>query len=135
MNTTTLRAALVCDWAPAIETTARTIAAVITAVYVAGLLAGTWLHRLNDTLARLAVAPAPAIPSAEPSRIPAQLPPLPAVTLACAAAPEPRRPVAVAAPPLEQLTVAQLRSLARTRGHRGARVRDARRCDLLLLLA
>lgn len=133
--TTTLRGALACDWAPALEATARAIAAVIATCYVAGLMAGAWLHRLNDHLAQVAAGRRPAVPPVEPARNPCQLPPLPAVALPCAPAPAPRRPAAVAAPALDQLTVAQLRSLARTRGHRGSHVRDARRCDLLHMLA
>lgn len=82
-------------------------------------------------------APATAAP---PVKAAASITPLPAarfvpeprpVAMACAPA---RPPAAVAAPPLDGLTVAQLRTLARSRGHRGAKVRDARRADLLLML-
>lgn len=39
------------DWSPAIRTTVYAIAAAATAAYVAGLLTGRWVHRLNDQLA------------------------------------------------------------------------------------
>ena len=85
----------------------------------------------------LGLAPRPAAP---PVKAAASITPLPAarfvpeprpVAMACAPV---RPPAAVAAPPLDGLTVAQLRTLARSRGHRGAKVRDARRADLLLML-
>lgn len=81
-----------------------------------------------------APAPAPApfhrpIPLLPPLPV---LPALPPVAMACAPA---HRPTAIAAPPLATMTVTQLRTLARSRGHRGARIRNARRIELLQLLA
>lgn len=83
-----------------------------------------------------AVAPAPApVQRPTPTLRPVPLrPALPPVAMACAPAHRPAPVAAVAAPPLAGLTVAQLRTLARSRGHRGAKVRDARRADLLQLL-
>lgn len=59
---TTIHRLIVDDWAPHIEKTVRLIAVPIAAVYVAGLMFGTWLHQLNDAIAALTAphqAPAP----------------------------------------------------------------------------
>lgn len=53
LNLTTARTIAASDWGPAIERTARALAAVIVAVYVAGYTIGATLHRANDGLARL----------------------------------------------------------------------------------
>lgn len=78
-------------------------------------------------------APVPVLAAASITPLPAArfVPEPRPVAMACAPT---RPPAAVAAPPLDGLTVAQLRTLARSRGHRGAKVRDARRADLLLML-
>lgn len=59
------------DWAPHIETAVRAFAAAITAVYVAGYMVGTWIHRLNDALCALLVRKPQQPPSigAEPPSI------------------------------------------------------------------
>lgn len=105
------------------------------------------LHRRILGLDTTAPAPAPAAAPEPPSPAPAPapyhrpipllpplpvLPALPPVAMACAPA---HRPTAIAAPPLATMTVTQLRTLARSRGHRGARIRNARRIELLQLLA
>lgn len=74
--------------------------------------------------------PAPRAAAPQPVAPPAPLPQRPAVVLACAAA-----PVAIAAPPLEGLTVAQLRKLARAAGLPRALSHSGRRADLLAALA
>lgn len=90
------------------------------------------------TVARLLLVPAlalllvalgwrPAAPQPEPI---APLPQAPALALACA--PE---PVAIAAPPLERLTVAELRRLARVAGLPRTLSRSGRRAQLLEALA
>ena len=84
MNRTTLRGALLSDWGPAIETTIRGIAAVAVAVYTAGLMIGTWLHRLNDWMAHQWAARV--IRSADPSTHPPDLS-MPLALLPAAAAP------------------------------------------------
>ena len=93
------------DWGPAIETTVRAIAAAAVAVYVAGLMVGTWLHRLNDRLARLWVRPEPAAPGAEPEC----LPPAPAPAV---------HPLAALADTLQAQPVAALRRKAGVRSKR-----------------
>ena len=87
------------------------------------------LAAVHCRLLRLAPAPAP-VPSIVRAGRPVLLQPAPLV-MACAAAPQ---PAAIAPPSFDGLTVHQLRTLARSRGHRGAKVRDARRADLLLML-
>ena len=53
------------DWAPHIETAVRAFAAAVTAVYVAGYMVGTWIHRLNDALCALLVRKPQQPPSIE----------------------------------------------------------------------
>ena len=65
MNTTTIKAALAADWGPAIEAAVRAIAAIAAWVYVLGLGFGTWIHRMNDSLAALFTPPDP--PTAPPA--------------------------------------------------------------------
>lgn len=107
MNRTTIRAALLSDWAPTIENTARTLAAVAVWVYVAGLAFGTWLHRLNDQLAR----------HRPPAPTPRSLPVPPAA-----------HPLALLAAELEALPATTLRRLA------GVRSKRARKAELVALL-
>jgi hypothetical protein len=62
MNITTATAAQIAradaaSWGRALERAARTAAAVLVAVYTAGLLLGAWLHRLNEALAAAASKP------------------------------------------------------------------------------
>lgn len=81
------------------------------------------------TLAGWRPAPRVAAPRAaapQPVAPPAPLPQAAAVVLACAAA-----PVTIAAPPLEGLTVAQLRKLARAAGLPRALSHSGRRAQLL----
>lgn len=84
------------------------------------------------TLAGWRPAPRSAAPQPQPVAPAAAepLPPAPAVLLACA--PE---PVAIAAPPLEGLTVAQLRKLARAAGLPRSLSHAGRRAQLLAALA
>lgn len=103
-----------------------------------------WALGLTRTTAPApAAAPEPPAPAPAPAPAPFHrpipllpplpvLPALPPVAMACAPA---HRPAAIAAPPLATMTVTQLRTLARSRGHRGARIRNARRIELLQLLA
>lgn len=79
--------------------------------------------------ARPGASEAPPAPIAA-SEAAAPLPPAAAVVLACA--PE---PVAIAAPPLERLTVAELRRLARAAGLPRSLSRSGRRAQLLEALA
>ena len=121
-------------WGRALETTTRSAAAVLVAVYTAGLVVGAWVHRLSDALAALAsgrtrtTAPqrATQAPGARRSHRPAPMPAKPTQ------APSERRQAAPAA--LDGLTVRQLRQLAREAGHR-ALARSGRRADLLQALA
>jgi hypothetical protein len=63
----TVKSLILTDWAPHIEKTVRLIAVPIAAVYVAGYMAGQWLHQLNDALTTLATArPQPPAPIAQP---------------------------------------------------------------------
>ena len=64
------------DWAPHIEAAARAFAAAATAVYVAGYMVGTCIHRLNDALCALLVRKPQQPPSigAEPPSIGAEPP-------------------------------------------------------------
>ena len=113
MNRTTLRGALLTDWGPVIEITIRSISAVAVACYVAGLMVGTWVHRLNDRLARHWVCwwcqTEPAAPGGEPECLPA----------AAAAALAPAvHPLATLADALQSQPVAALRTLAGVRSKR-----------------
>ena len=79
------------DWGPALHHAARSIAAILVAVYAAGFTAGAWIHHLNDTIAAmLRPAPAPVAPPA-------------------------MHPLAALAAELEQLTVKELQALVGTR--------------------
>jgi hypothetical protein len=113
MHTATATAARIAradtaSWGRAMAAAARSAAAVLVAVYAAGLVLGAWVHQLNAALAAMAsrshrtAQPA----SAAPQR------PLPAV----------------------DRTVRELRQLARQAGHR-ALARRGRRADLLQALA
>jgi hypothetical protein len=97
------------DWGPAIEAAVRAIAAAAVACYVAGLMVGTWLHRLNDRFSRhwveLWVRPEPAAPGAEPACLPHA--PAPAV-----------HPLAILADTLQTQPVAALRRKAGVRSKR-----------------
>lgn len=122
------------SWGRALEATARTTAAVLVAVYAAGLVLGAWVHRLSGALGAIASRrhrpaapqrPAEA-PAARRAHRPAPMPAKPAQRRS-------ERPQA-APVPLEGLTVRQLRQLARQAGHR-ALARNGRREALLLALA
>ena len=101
------------DWGPATEATIRAIAAAAVACYVAGLMVGTWLHRLNDRLARV-------VRSADPSTDPAEvsIPVAPAV-----------HPLAILADDLQSQPVAALR---RKSGVRSKRYRKAELAAMLV---
>jgi hypothetical protein len=45
------------SWGRALERATRTAAAALVAIYIAGLLLGVWLHRLNEALAAAASKP------------------------------------------------------------------------------
>jgi heme A synthase len=123
MTTTTLRAA-VCvaraDWGPAIKTTARAVAAIAVACYVAGYMLGAWVHRTSAALACYWVGwwrqSEPATPGADPGCLP-PAPITPAV-----------HPLAAIAGDLQSLPAARLRGLTGTRSKR------ARKADLAALL-
>jgi len=139
-NIKQLHAATLADWGPVIETATRRIAAVLVAVYVAGYVAGTWLHRLNDRLSRAYVA---FLGLSEPTVTATQRP-----AEAPVSAPEPVQwavcyglrsdlPAAVAPPSLDRLTVAELRKMARAAGHKtagGRRIAQAAKSALLEIL-
>jgi hypothetical protein len=114
MHTATATAARIAradaaSWGQAMAAAARSAAAVLVAVYAAGLVLGAWVHQLNAALAAMA------------SRWHRTAQPAPAA---------PQRP----APAVDRLTVRELRQLARQAGHR-ALARSGRRADLLQALA
>jgi len=51
--TITMKQALTSDWGPTLYLWTAQLAEIIVAVYVAGLIFGAWLHRLNDRIARM----------------------------------------------------------------------------------
>jgi hypothetical protein len=103
------------------ETTIRAIASAAVACYVAGLMVGTWVHRLNDRLARHWVCwwcqTEPAAPGGEPECLPAAPAPAPAV-----------HPLATLADTLQSQPVAALRRLA------GVRSKCYRKAELAAML-
>ena len=111
-------------WGQTLETTARSAAAVLVAVYVAGLVLGAWVHRLNGALGAIASRPhrpaLPQQPAAAPARRRSHRP-----------APMPAK---AAEESLQLLTVRQLRQLAREAGHKGL-ARNGRRAELLAAFA
>jgi hypothetical protein len=118
MHTATATAARIAradaaSWGQALATTARHAAAVLVAVYAAGLVFGALVHRLSEALAAIASS------SHQPAR------------QAAHQAPAERQRAAVA---VDRLTVRELRQLARQAGHR-ALARSGRRADLLQVLA
>lgn len=142
----------VSDWAPACERIARFLAVAIVATYAAGYAAGRILHRWNDRLAAIASGRQPQAITPRPAPVPAPLAALrhhvtgaiqrsEAVAITeirqpQAAATIASRPATIQPPPLDTLTVAQLRSVARQRlGSAarigGRRIAQARRADLL----
>lgn len=54
------------DWGPAIRTTARSVAPVAVACYVAGYMLGAWVHRNSAALARYWVATSAGSSAAKP---------------------------------------------------------------------
>jgi len=48
-----MKHALTSDWGPTFYLWAAQLAEIIVAVYVAGLMLGAWLHRLNNRIARM----------------------------------------------------------------------------------
>jgi len=102
-------------WGQTLEAGARSTAAVLAAVYAAGLVLGTWVHRLSEALAALARRPHLTTPQQRATAPPAQCQP-------------------ATASALDRLTVHQLRQLARGAGHR-ALARNGRRAQLLEALA
>ena len=114
MHTATATAARIAradaaSWGQAMANTARHAAAVLVAVYAAGLVFGAWVHRLSEALAAIASS----------SHQPAHQAPA-----------EPQR----AAAAMDRLTVRELRQLARQAGH-SALARSGRRADLLQALS
>ena len=100
------------DWSPALRSTAHSIAAAVVAVYVAGYLLGAVIHAASDRLAGVRPAPSRTVLQFQSAaRIPTTLP-------------------TISAPPLETLTVVQLRKLARQAGYKGL-ARSGRRVQLL----
>jgi hypothetical protein len=104
MNSTTLRAALLSDWGPAIKTTARAVAAAAVACYVAGYMLGAWLHRTSAALARYWVGL-----WVRPGADPGCLPPAPAPAV---------HPLAILADTLQAQPVTTLRRTAGVRSKR-----------------
>lgn len=123
------------DWAPACERAARLLAVAIVATYAAGYAVGRILHRWNDRLAAIASGRQPQAITPRPAPIPAVI-----IRQPQAAATISTRPAAIQSPPLDALTVSQLRSVARQRlGSAarigGRRIAQARRAELLGALA
>jgi hypothetical protein len=104
------------DWSPAIEATVRAIAAAAVACYVAGLMVGTWLHRLNDRLARHWVG------------LTCQTPEIPVFETEPAAPAPAVHPLAILADTLQAQPVAALRRKA------GVRSKRYRKADLAAML-
>jgi len=48
-----MKQALTSDWGPTLYLWTAQLAEILVAVYVAGLMFGAWLHRLNDRIARM----------------------------------------------------------------------------------
>jgi len=48
-----MKQAFTSDWGPTLYLWTAQLAEIIAAVYVAGLMFGAWLHRLNDRIARI----------------------------------------------------------------------------------
>jgi len=46
-----MKSVLTSDWGPALHRFSRQLAVPVVATYVAGEMAGLWVHRLNDRLA------------------------------------------------------------------------------------
>ena len=116
MNRTTLRGALLTDWGPVIEITIRSISAVAVACYVAGLMVGTWVHRLNDWLAQHWVGwwvrPESAPPGAAPALLPATAAPIALLMHARVPSAPAVHPLAMLADTLQAQPVAALRRKA-----------------------
>ena len=53
LSTNTMKKALTSDWGPTLYLWTAQLAESLVAVYVAGLMFGAWLHRLNDRIARM----------------------------------------------------------------------------------
>ena len=103
------------DWSPALRSGAQYLAAAVVAVYVAGYLLGAMLHAANDRLAGVKPVPSRTVLQFQSAaRIPTTLP-------------------TISAPPLEALTVVQLRKLARQAGYKGL-ARSGRKAQLLAVL-
>jgi heme A synthase len=97
------------SWGQSMAATARSTAAVLVAVYTAGLVLGAWVHHLSASMA------------AGASRSHRTTQPASAAPQRAAAA-------------VDRLSVRELRQLARQAGHR-ALARSGRRSDLLQALA
>jgi hypothetical protein len=48
-----MKHALTSDWGPILYVWTAQLAEIIVAVYVAGLMLGAWLHRLNNRIAKM----------------------------------------------------------------------------------
>lgn len=48
-----MKHALTSDWGPTLYVWTAQLAEIIVAVYVAGLMLGAWLHRLNNRIAKM----------------------------------------------------------------------------------
>jgi hypothetical protein len=53
LSITTMKQALTSDWGPTLYLWTAQLAEILVAVYVAGLMFGAWLHRLNNRIARM----------------------------------------------------------------------------------
>ena len=142
---------LLSDWAPFLRAAAGRVAYVAACVivaaeiaYRAGLATGRAVHRLSDLLAGLAsgridrAQTARAVVSwAQATLAAPESPPAPVAAVITAehrCAPVTDAPAAgIAAPPIESLTVAQLRAMARARGL-SALARHGKRADLIAAL-
>ena len=113
------------DHGPAIRQAVGVLAVAVAMTCTLGYLTGQWVHNLNDSMAGFRLDTAALFQSAPPVR------PVPTmVQQRHAAATLPT----LQAPPLADLTVAELRKLARSQGH-GKLARSGRRADLLQVLA
>lgn len=139
-NFRTIQSAALADWGPAIETAVRRIAVLVAFTYALGFTFGAWVHRTNDRLAAAYVAflglaePVAVVTTAEPVAEPVADPTAePEITAAeleafMEFAWQAEQPAAC------ELTVVELRKLARARGIKsagGRRIAQATKAALM----
>lgn len=111
------------DHGPQVRAAVSVLAIAVAATYVLGYLTGQWVHNLNDSMAGFRLDSAALFqPAPAPSLAPVMIQRHASATMST-----------IAAPPIESLTVAELRKLARQAGHRKL-ARSGRRAQLLEVL-